>query len=79
LQYIGPSENVTNYQYKFTFVNKGNTESVTVKLLTRSLHENLYDIFNSGNLGKLHYDVVSRLATKDDGLKFKIEIFRVGD
>jgi hypothetical protein len=79
LQYIGPAENATNYQYKFKFMNKDNTESVTVKHLTRSFHENLYDIFKSGNCGKLHYDVVSRLATKDNGLKYKMEIFRVGD
>jgi hypothetical protein len=79
LQFIGPAENATNYQYKFTFVNEDNTECVTVKHLTRSFHENLHDVFKSGNCGKLHYDVVSRLATKDDGLKFKIKIFRVGD
>jgi hypothetical protein len=79
LQYIGPAENATNYQYKFKFVNEDNTESVTVKHLTRSFHENLYDVFKSGNCGKVHYDAVSRLATKDDCLKFKIKIFRVGD
>jgi hypothetical protein len=79
LQYIGPAESATNYQYKFTFLNKDNTESVTVKHLTRSFHENLYDVFKSGNCGKVHYDVVSRLATKENGLKFKVKIFRVGD
>jgi hypothetical protein len=79
LQYIGPAENATNYQYKFTFINKDNTEGVTVMHLTRSFHENFYDVFKSGNCGKLHYDVVRRLASKDVGLKFKIEIFRVGD
>jgi hypothetical protein len=79
LQYIGPSENATNYQYKFKFMNEDNTESVTVKHLTRSFHENLHDVFKSGNCGKLHYDVVSRLATKDEGLTFSVKIFRVGD
>jgi hypothetical protein len=79
LQYVGPAENATNYQYKFTFVNKDNTESVTVMHLTRSFHENLYDVFKSGNCGKLHYDVVRRLATKDDVLKFKVKVLRLGD
>jgi hypothetical protein len=81
LQYISPSENAANYQYKFTIFNEDNAESVTVKHSTRSFHEHFYDtsIFKSGNCGKLHYDVVSRLATKDDGLKFKVKIFRFGD
>jgi hypothetical protein len=79
LQYIGPAENATNYQYKVTFINKDNTESVTLMHLTRSFDENFDDVFKSGNRGKLHYDVISRLANKDDGLKFKIEIFPVGD
>jgi hypothetical protein len=79
LQYIGPAENATNYQYQVTFINKDNTEGVTVMHLTRSFDENLNEIFKSGNCGKLHYDVISRLANKDDGLKFKIEIFPVGD
>jgi hypothetical protein len=79
LQYIGPAENATNYQYKVTFVNKDNTEGVTVMHLTRSFHENLYDIFKLGNCGKLHYDVVSRLETNDFRLRIMIEIFRVGD
>jgi hypothetical protein len=79
LQYIGPAENATNYQYKVTFVNKDNTEGVTIMHLTRSFHENLYVIFKSRKCGKLHYDVISRLATKGRRLRIKIEIFRVGD
>jgi hypothetical protein len=79
LQYIGPSENATDYKYEVTFVNKDNTEGVTIMHLTRSFNEGCYEILKSGNCGKLHYNVVSRLANKDDGLKFKINIFRVGD
>jgi hypothetical protein len=79
LQYIGPAENATNYQYKFTFINKDNTEGVTVMHLTRSFHESLYDVFKSGNCGKLHYDVVSRLQTNDCRLRVKVEVLRVGD
>jgi hypothetical protein len=79
LLYIGPAENAAKYKYKVEFVNTDNTEGVTVMHLTRSFDENLDDIFKTGNCGKLHYDVVSRLTTKEGGWKFKIEIFRVGD
>jgi len=79
LQYIGPAENAANYKYKVEFVNKDDTESVTVMHLTRSFDENLYEIFKSGNCMKLHYDVVRRLETKENGLKFKTEIFRVDE
>jgi len=76
LQYIGPAENVTKYKYKVEFVNKDNTEGVTVMHLVRSFGENMDHIFKSGNCEKVHYDVVSRLTSKVSGLKFKTEIFR---
>jgi hypothetical protein len=79
LLYIGPAENAAKYKYKVEFVNKDNTEGVTVMHLTRSFDENLDDIFRSGNCGKLHYDVVKRLESEDGRVKFKTEIFRVGD
>jgi len=79
LKYIGPAENAAKYKYKIEFVNADNTEGVTVMHLTRSFDENLDDIFKAGNCGKVHYDVVSRLVTKDGGLKFKTRIFRVGE
>jgi hypothetical protein len=79
LLYIGPAENAAKYKYKVKFVNKDYTEAVTVMRLTRSFDEQLDDIFRSGNCVKLHYDVVSRLETKERVLKYKTEIFRVGD
>jgi hypothetical protein len=79
LLYIGPNENAAKYKYKVEFVNKDDTEGVTVMHLTRSFDENLDDIFKSGNCVKLHYDVVSRLETKERVLKYKTGIFRVGD
>jgi len=79
LQYIGPAENTAKYKYKVEFVNADNTEGVTVMHLTRSFGEKLDDIFKSGNCGKLHYGVVSRLRDEMSKLKFKIEILRVGD
>ena len=79
LQYIGSPENAVKYKYRVEFVNKDNTEGVTVMHLTRSFDEKLDDIFKSGNCGKLHYDVVSRLRDEMSKLKFKIEILRVGD
>jgi E3 ubiquitin-protein ligase SIAH1 len=79
LQYIGPAENAAKYKYEVKFVNWDDTEGVTVMHLTRSFDENLDDIFKSGNCGKLHYDVVRRLGIKEGVLKFKGEIFRVGD
>jgi len=77
--YVGPSENAAKYKYKVEFVNKDNTEGATIIHLTRSFDENLDDIFKAGNCGKVHYDVVSRLVTKEGGLKFKTTIFRVGE
>jgi len=79
LLYIGPAENAAKYKYEIKFVNKDDTESVTVVHLTRSFDENLDEIFKSGNCVKLHYDVVSRLETREVGLKFKTAIFPVGD
>jgi E3 ubiquitin-protein ligase SIAH1 len=79
LLYVGPAENAAKYKYKVKFVNKDETESVTVMHLTRSFDEKLDDVFNSGNCGKLHYDVVSRLRDKMSKLMFKIEILKVGD
>jgi E3 ubiquitin-protein ligase SIAH1 len=79
LLYIGPAENAAKYKYKVEFVNTDNTEGVTVMHLTRSFDEKLDDIFQSGNCGKLHYGVVSRLANEMSKLRFKIEILKVGD
>jgi hypothetical protein len=77
--YVGPSENAAKYKYKVEFVNKDETEGVTVMHFTRSFDENLDDVFKSGKCGKLHYDVVRRLENKDRVLKYKTAIFRVGD
>jgi hypothetical protein len=79
LLYIGPAENAANYKYKVEFVNKDDTEGVTVMHLTRSFDEDLDEVFNSGNCVKLHYDVVRRLEIKESGLKFKTDIFRVDE
>jgi E3 ubiquitin-protein ligase SIAH1 len=79
LLYVGPSENAAKYKYKVKFVNKDETEGVTVMHLTRSFDENLNEIFKSGDCGKLHYDVVRRLETKEGGLKFKTKIFQVAE
>jgi len=79
VQYISPPDNAAKYKYKVKFVNKNNTEGITVMHLTRSFLEHVSDNFNSGNCGKLHYDVVSRLTNQHGDLKFKLEICRVGD
>jgi hypothetical protein len=79
LQYVGPPENAAKYKYKVMFYNQENTESVTIMHMTRSLAENLDDIFRSSNCGKLHYDVVSRLRDKERNLHLKFKILRVGD
>ena len=78
VQYTGPPHNAANYKYKVKFVNADNTEGVTVMHLTTCFGEDLSDIFASGNCGKLHYDVVSRLKSNEGDLKFKLEILRVG-
>jgi E3 ubiquitin-protein ligase SIAH1 len=79
LLYVGPPQNAAKYKYKVKFVNKDDTEGVTVMHLTRSFDENLDDIFNAGNCGKVHYDVVRRLRDEMSKVKFKIEILRIGD
>ena len=76
---VGPAEFAAKYKYRVEFINNDNTEGVTVMHLTRSSDENLVDIHRSGLCGKLHFDVVSRLADKMTKLKYKIEILKVGD
>ena len=78
LLYIGPAENASKFKYKVEFVNKDNTEGVTVMHLTRSFDEKLDEVFKSGNCGKVHYDVVRRLRDEMSKVKFKIEILRIG-
>ena len=77
--YIGPPKNAAKYKYKVEFVNKDDTEGVTVMHLSRSFDENVDDIFRSGNCGKLHCDVVRRLTTQKDYIKLKLEILKVGN
>ena len=79
VQYIGPPKNAAKYKYEVKFINKDNTEGVTVMHLTRSFDENVDDIFTSGNCGKLHCDVVNRLKARDTYIKFKLEILAVGN
>ena len=78
LLYVGSPENAAKYKYKVEFVNKDNTEGVTVMHLTRSFDEVLYRVYDLGSCGKLHYNVVSRLRDQEGNLKFKLEIIRVG-
>ena len=79
LLYVGPSENAAKFKYKVEFVNKDDTEGVTVMHLTRSSNENLNDLYTSCKCGKLHYDVVDRLKDGEGNLKFKMEIVRIGN
>jgi len=75
VQYIGPPENAAKYKYRVKQVNEDNTEGVTVMHFARSFDENLDDIFNSENCGKLHFDV-NLLETEEDDLQFKLEILK---
>jgi hypothetical protein len=78
VRYIGPAENATKFKYKMEFVNKDDTEGVTLMYLTRSADENLRGIYRSDSCGKLHYDVMSRLKDEEGDLMFKLEIIKVG-
>ena len=40
VQYIGPPDNAATYKYKIKFVNKDDTDGVTVMHLTRIFDEN---------------------------------------
>jgi hypothetical protein len=77
--YVGTAENAAKYKYKVEFVNKDDTEGITLMHLTRSYDESLDDVYKLGSCGKLHYDVVSRLQDEKGNLKFKLEINRVGN
>jgi hypothetical protein len=77
--YVGPVENAAKYKYKVEFVDEDDTEGVTIMHLTRFYDEDLDGVYHSGNCGKLHYDVVSRLKDEKDNVKFKLEIIRVGN
>ena len=79
VRYTGAPHNAANYKYMVNFFNKDDTEGVTVMHLTRSSDEKLDDVCMSGNCGKLHYDVVSRLTTQKAYIKFKPEILKVGN
>ena len=76
---VGPAENAAKYKYRVEFINKDDTEGVTVMHLTRSSDEYLDNVYSSGTCGKLHYDVVSRLKDEEDNVKFKLEIISVGN
>jgi len=79
LLYVGPSENAAKYKYRVEFVNKDDTEGVTVMHLTRSADEDLDDLYTSGKCGKLRYDMVYRLRDEEGNVKFRLEIIRVGN
>ena len=76
VQYIGPPENAAKYKYKVKSVKKNNMDGVTVVHFTSSFDEDLDDIFNSENCGKLHFDDVNCPETQEGDLKFKLEILK---
>jgi hypothetical protein len=78
LQYVGPPENAAKYKYKVEFVNKDDTEGVTIMHLTTSSDVELNDVYRLGSCGKLLFDVVNRLTDLQGNVKFKLEIIRVG-
>jgi hypothetical protein len=78
VRYIGPPENTARCKYKVEFVNRDNTEGVTLMCLTRSADENLRDIYRPDNGWKLCCNVLSRLGYEEGFLYFKVEIIRVG-
>ena len=77
VRYVGPAENAAKFKYNVEFVNKDDTEGVSLMYLTRSADENLRDVYRSGSCGKLHYDVVSRLRDGEGYLNFKVQIIKV--
>jgi hypothetical protein len=79
VEYIGPAENAAKYKYKVEFVDKNETQGITVKHLTRSFLEHVRDKFESGNCWKLPYDMVSRLKSEENYITFKLEILRFGN
>jgi hypothetical protein len=79
LQYNGPPENVAKYKYRVKLVNKDNGEGVTEMHVTISVDENLDDVFDSENFGKLQFDVVNRPETEEGDLNFQLEILKVNN
>jgi hypothetical protein len=62
LLYVGPAGNASKYKYKVEFVNKDNTQSVTVMHMTRHYGVDLDKLYRWSDCGKLHYDVGNRLG-----------------
>jgi hypothetical protein len=77
--YVGPVGNAAKYKYKVEFINEDDTEGATIMHMTKHYGADLDDVYKSGNCGKLHYDVVSRLKDKELNVKFKLEIIIVGN
>jgi hypothetical protein len=75
--YVGPAKNAAKYKYKVEFVNKDDTEGITLMHLTRSYDEELDDVYKFGNCGKVSSYMVSRLKDENGDLKFKLEIKKV--
>jgi hypothetical protein len=77
--YVGPPENAAKYKYRVEFVNKDNTEGVTVMRFTGNSKVLLPVLCRPGDGVKLHYDEVKRLTDKKCNLKFKLDIIKVGN
>jgi hypothetical protein len=79
LYYIGPAENYSKYQYKVTFKNNQDTESVVVTHLVRRFTENEKAVLFPINCLNLHHDLTERFRNEKGELPVLIKILRVGD
>jgi len=79
LNYIGPAENDSKYQYKVIVMNNEDTEGVVVTHLARRFTDiEDYEFFPKNCL-KLHYDLTERFRNEKGELPILLKILRVED
>jgi hypothetical protein len=75
--YVGKPENASKYGYKISFKKSGSIENITVCHVSRSVNEELKNIFQSGDCFKLPYELLKRYVTHDGHLRYTLQIFKV--
>jgi hypothetical protein len=79
VRYVGGPKNASKYGYKISFKKFNSIESITVCHATRSVQDELGEIFQSGNCFKLPYDLLKRFETYEANLPYNLEIFKVDE
>ena len=77
LQFVGPEECASNFQYEFILsANKGN-ERIGTRLMTSSNRVDIRTIQKSGKCVKLHYNVLQNFMEEGENLSFEFGICKL--